>query len=241
MSSRILSAYLVDDEPMCRADFRQILQAFPEIRLIGETDNLPKARAYLESRSVDLLFLDLSVGREHGLDLVEQLARPPMVIALTAHPQHAARGFTLNLVDYILKPVEADRLRSALEKARHRLAAAPLQPGRVTFVAEMDRKKTVLELEEVLGAESMGNYVLLHTTRGKAVKRTTFRHVKAKLPSSLYLQVNRGRILARRSIREWGRDTSRHLILHLAGGETVTVSRSLSSRVMQVLEEKSPG
>jgi len=241
MSAQALSAFLVDDEPMCRADFRQTLRAFPEVQLVGETDSLTKARAYLESHPVDLLFLDLSVGRENGLDLVEQLARPPMVIALTAHPQHAARGFTLNLVDYILKPVEADRLRTAIEKARHRRATASLQPGRITFVAEIGRQKTVLELEEVLGAESMGNYVLLHTTRGKAVKRATFRRVKAKLPASLYLQVGRGWVVARRHIREWGRDSSRHLILHLSNGERVPVSRSLTSGILKILQSMSNG
>lgn len=133
MNRRPLSAFLVDDEPMCRADFRITLQAFPEIHLTGEAGTLSAARKFLESRPVDLLFLDLSVGRENGLDLIGHLPHAPMVIAITAHPQHAARGFALDLVDYVLKPVEEPRLRTAVEKAHLRRDAAPLQPGRITL------------------------------------------------------------------------------------------------------------
>lgn len=240
MSRALLSAFLVDDEPMCRADFRITLQAFPEVHLVGEAGTLSAARKFLESRPVDLLFLDLSVGRENGLDLIGHLPRAPMVIAITAHPQHAARGFDLDLVDYVLKPVEEPRLRTALEKAHLRRNATPLQPGRIAFVAEIDRKKTILELPEVLGAEAMGNYVLLHTTRGKAIKRATFQHVKNKLPENLYLQVNRGRLVARHTIREWSRNPDRHLVLHLSDGESLQVSRSRSPEVFRQLREGQP-
>ena len=236
MSQQSLSAYLVEDEPLCRADFRQTLRAFPEVQLIGETDTLSKARNFLTEHPVDLLFLDLSLGRENGLDLVETLPRRPLVIALTAHPQHAVRGFSLELVDYILKPVEESRLRVALDKARHRKVAAPLQPGRVTFVAEMGGEKIILELAEILGAESMGNYVLLHTPRGSAVKRATFKHVRQKLPPGFFLETSRGRLVARQAIMGWKRDALGHLLLQVENRPPLRVSRSHSTGVLKVLE-----
>ena len=237
MSQESLSAYLVEDEPLCRADFRQTLRAFPEVQLIGETDSLSKARNFLTEHPVDLLFLDLSLGRENGLDLVETLPRRPLVIALTAHPQHAVRGFSLELVDYILKPVEESRLRVALDKARHRKVAAPLQPGWVTFVAEMDGEKIILELAEILGAESMGNYVLLHTSRGSAVKRATFKHVRQKLPPSLFLETSRGRLVARHAIAGWKRDASGHLYLQIEKGAPLRVSRSHAANILEFLKK----
>jgi two-component system LytT family response regulator len=232
-----LSAYLVEDEPLCRADFRQTLRAFPEIRLLGEADTLTSARRFLTHHRVDLLFLDISVGRENGLDLLPKIPGPPLVIALTAHPQHAARGFTLDLVDYILKPVEADRLRAALDKARHRRAGAAWQPGRVTFLAEIDGKKTVFDRTEILGAQAMGNYVCLHTLRGKAVQRATFRRIARQLPPPLYLPVSRGRIVAHAQIRQWNRDSAGHLLLHLASGETLPVSRNHTASVLHALQK----
>lgn len=240
MKPKILNAYLVEDEPLCRADFRQTLRVFPDVQLVGETDTLSNARRFLENHFVDLLFLDLSVGRENGLDLLEQLSRPPMVIALTAHPQHAVRGFFLNLVDYVLKPVEEERLRMAVDKAHQRRAAEPLQPGRITFVAEIDRKKTIFELAEILGAEAMGNYVILHTSRGKALKRATFRHVLRKLPASLFLLTGRGRVVARQEVKEWSRDANHRLVLRTASGENLLVARSQSARIFRQLQGKEP-
>jgi len=237
MSLTSLAAYLVEDEPLCRADFRQTLRAFPEIRLVGEADNLATARRFLTGQPVDLLFLDLSVGRENGLDLLEKLPRRPLVIALTAHPQHAVRGFSLDLVDYILKPVEEDRLRSALEKARLRKISSPLQPGKASLLAEMDGEKISLEPGDVLGAESMGNYVLLQTPRGKAVKRATFQQIRQTLVAPLFLETARGRLVARHQITGWRRDAVGRLLLQVSFGPPIRVSRNHASHILADLEK----
>lgn len=233
------SAFLVDDEPLCRADFRQVLRSFPEVRLLGEAETLSAAERFLKKQTVDLLFLDISVGRENALDWLQTFSQQPWVIALTAHAQHAARGFALNLVDYILKPVEEERLRAALEKARHLRASAPLLPGRVTFLAELDGKKTTFDLAEILGAESMGNYVLLHTRRGKAVKRATFKDVRAKLAPPLFIETGRGRVVALSHVKAWARNTKGKLQLELADQTSVLVSQSLAPTVTKLLKTKS--
>jgi len=235
MSSQVLRAYLVEDEPLCRSDFRQVLRVFPDIQLLGEAGTVAGARNFLEHHSVDLIFLDLSVGKDNGLNLIEQLTHLPLVIALTAHPQYAVRGFTLNLVDYVLKPVEEERLRLAVDKAHHRRAFESLQPGRITFVAEIDRKQTTLELAEILGAEAMGNYVALHTLRGKALKRATFHQVAKKLPAPLFLLTGRGRLVARKEVRDWGRDAKQRLVLHTNSGEHLMVARSQSAKILRQL------
>ena len=237
MNTEILSAYLVEDEPLCRADFRETLKAFPDIRLAGETGELVLAERFLSTHTVDLLFLDLSVGRENGFDLLERLPRRPLVIALTAHPQHAVRGFSLDLVDYILKPVEPRRLSSALEKARQRKRSSRLQPEGISFAAELNGKSFIFGLDEILGAESMGNYVLLHTLRGKAVKRSTFKEVCKKLPSDLFLDTGRGRRVAIRHVRAWNRNAGK-LSLQLHEGSDVAVSQSKASTVLRRLKAK---
>jgi len=240
MSDASLSAYLVEDEPLCRADFREALKDFPEIMLVGEAENLATAQRFLDQNSVDLLFLDLSVGKENGLDLIERLPHPPLVIALTAHPQHAARGFSLDLVDYILKPVETERLKVALVKACQRKSVAALHSGRTTFLVEKDGEKTVVEMSEILRAESMGNYVLFHTSRGKALKRATFAEVQKKLPAPFFLEISRGRIIARHQIRSWSRDPKGRLRLLLASGEAMQASRSQAPLIQAELEKSSP-
>lgn len=228
-----LSAFLVEDEPLCRADFRHILGNFPQIKLVGEADNLQSAERALRKSCVDLLFLDLSVGRENGLDLLEKLRHRPLVIALTAHPQHAVRGFSLDLVDYILKPVEPGRLQVALEKAVARHTLADLQSDRNLLQAEMNGEKKLVALSEILRAESLGNYVTLHTSEGKAVKRTTFKELKRKLPQQFFMEVGRGRVVAQSQVRGWCRNPKGQLVLRLLDGHQVIVSRSHSAGILK--------
>lgn len=239
MKPEFLTAYLVEDEPLCRADFCQTLRDFPEIRLLGDADTLTAAKSFLSRERVDLLFLDVSVGRENGLDLVESLPQKPLVIALTAHPQHAVRGFSLDLVDYILKPVEKERLQEALKRARERMAAVKLGLGNVTFIAEIEGRKVNLQRDEILGAEAMGNYVLLHTSRGKAVKRTTFKQVREKLPPPFFLETRRGRLVARNHVQSWRRNSSGRLELTLSDHTNLPVSQTHAPKILKYLKKES--
>jgi len=237
MNSRPFSAYLVEDEPLCRADFRQTLQKFPQVKLVGEADNLSAAEEFLKKSGVDLIFLDLSVGRENGFDLLEKLPQRPLVIALTAHPQHALRGFSLDLVDYILKPVEPDRLQVALAKAAHRRTLTDLQPAQNQLQVELNGEKRLLAVTEILRAESLGNYVTLYLSQGKALKRTTFKDLKKKLPLSLFLEIGRGRLLALNQVKGWSRNSKGHLVIRLVDGGLVNVSRSHSADILRKIKD----
>ncbi len=237
MKSGLLSSYLLEDEPLCRADFRQILRVFPEVNLLGEADTLSQAERFLQKTTVDLLFLDLSVGRDNGLDLLERLSRRPLVIALTAHPQHAVRGFSLDLVDYILKPVDEDRLRQALNRARLRKESALLAPGSSAILAQLGDDKVRLEFAEILRMESTGNYQVLWTRRGKAIRRGTFHELRKKLPASLFLETGRGRMVARNVIQGWKRDSNGHLLLHLADRNQIQVARSHSTEILRTIKQ----
>ncbi len=238
MNSKVLTALLVEDEPLCRSDFRQILKSFPEVKLLGEAVSLTTAQEFLIQKNVDLLFLDVSLGNENGLDLLDRLSAPPMVVALTAHAEYAARGFSQDLVDYILKPIEPARLRTALHRVHHRKSLTPAPSTKTSFVVEKNGQKGFLELAEILRAESMGNYVLFHTPQGKAIQRATFRHVERKLPERLFLRFSRGRMVARHQIRSWHRDGKGRLHLLLASGDLVRVSRSQSPAILRDLEGK---
>jgi two-component system, LytTR family, response regulator len=236
MTSARLSAFLVEDEPLCRADFRQTLRMFPEVHLLGEADNLTRAEQFLRKTSVDLLFLDLSVGRENGLDLLDRISPQPLVIALTAHPQHAVRGFSLNLVDYILKPVEEDRFRQALGRARLRKESSWLRQENPAILAELGQEKAKLEVTEILRIESTGNYQMIWTHRGKAIRRGTFRELRKKLPSSLFLETGRGRMVARNLVRGWSRNSDGYLVLNLTHGGDIQVARSYGGKILKTIK-----
>jgi two-component system LytT family response regulator len=122
MSVRTL---LVDDEPLAREGMRMLLAAEPDIEIIGEAADGVQAADAIHALRPDLVFLDVQMPEVDGLQVVERVgaAHMPAVIFVTAYHQHAVRAFELHAVDYLLKPVRDERLRSALARARLRLAS----------------------------------------------------------------------------------------------------------------------
>ena len=88
-----LNVVLIDDEPLCRQDLRDIFTAFPEVNLLGEANTLTEAAALIEKLRPNLIFLDLSLGRQNGFDILRSVSSAPLCIAVTADPTQGATGF----------------------------------------------------------------------------------------------------------------------------------------------------
>ena len=113
-----LRAYLVDDEPLAIERLQRMLAAFTEIEIAGATTDPAEAIVALnkQERAIDVLFLDIQMPGANGFELLSRLAVQPFVIFTTAYDQHALRAFETNAIDYLLKPIEADPLKRALQK-----------------------------------------------------------------------------------------------------------------------------
>src|SRR5882757_2951643 len=123
-----MKALLIDDERLARNELRRLLAAFPEIAIVGEATNAKQAREQIVALKPDLLFLDVQMPGETGMELLETLEPPvPSVIFTTAYDEFAVKAFELNALDYLLKPVDPARLASAIEKLRSR-AGLPVAP-----------------------------------------------------------------------------------------------------------------
>src|SRR5262245_15691871 len=113
-----MNALIVDDERLARNELRRLLQAHPEVAIVGEAANVDEAEARLGELAVDLLFLDITMPGASGFDLLERLDRVPFLIFTTAYDQHALRAFEVNAFDYLLKPIRPERLSAAIEKTK---------------------------------------------------------------------------------------------------------------------------
>ena len=121
-----MKALLIDDERLARNELRRLLAAFPDIEIAGEAANAKQAREQLVALQPDLLFLDVQMPGETGMELLESLEPPaPEVIFTTAYDEFAVKAFELNALDYLLKPVDPARLTTAIEKLRAKQAGSP--------------------------------------------------------------------------------------------------------------------
>src|ERR1035438_4257611 len=126
-----MKALLIDDERLARNELRRLLSAFPDIQIAGEASNTKQAREQMAALKPDLLFVDVQMPGETGMDFLESLEPPvPHVIFTTAYDEFAVKAFELNALDYLLKPVDPVRFAAAVERLPGlRRAEAPRRPA----------------------------------------------------------------------------------------------------------------
>lgn len=117
----MLRVMLVDDEALARQGLRAELQRLPDVEVCGEAGNLTQARQAIPALAPDALFLDIRMPHGDGFALLKQLPAPPPVVFVTAHSEYAAQAFDVQAVDYLLKPVRAQRLADAVSRLRRAL------------------------------------------------------------------------------------------------------------------------
>lgn len=234
-----MKALLVDDEPLARAEMRRLLRAHPEIEIVGEAADADEARAAIHRTAPELLFLDVQMPEESGFDLLASLGSGvPPVIFTTAFDQHAVRAFEFGALDYLVKPVEPERLAAALERLR-RLSSpstapdtddtgyaptARLLPAEKVFVRNGDRCWFV-PVASIQGLESEGNSVRLWLAGATPIVNRSLAQLEDRLPPEQFFRANRAQILNLSCIEQvepWFSDT---LKVTLTGGRTIELSR----------------
>ncbi len=234
-----MKALLIDDERLARNELRRLLAAFPEIEIVGEAANTKQARALLASAEPDLLFLDVQMPGETGMELLASLEPPaPHVIFTTAYDEFAVKAFELNALDYLLKPVDPARLAVAVEKlhAKARGSASdsstPIPAGPTTrlaaedkvFVREGDRCWFV-EVKTIRLLESEGNYTRVHFADAQPQLFRSLNAMEERLDPKYFFRANRRQIINLAWIDKLEPWFSGGLLVHLKGGAKVELSR----------------
>ncbi|HVU54270.1 MAG TPA: LytTR family DNA-binding domain-containing protein [Puia sp.] len=215
---------IVDDEPPARDILRRYISEMPMLELAGECGNAMEALNILQHRPVDLLFLDIRMPQLKGTELVKILKNPPKVIFTTAHADYALEGYELDVVDYLLKPIQFDRWVKAVSKAFQAAwpptgggMSSPAAPGPAVTAAtsseggrkdsfvyfRMDRKMVKVMLQDILYVESMKDYVKVYTSDGIIITKQSISSVEAMLPEQSFIRTHRSYIVNIDRIRSY--------------------------------------
>ena len=151
----MLRVMIIDDEPLARQGLRQMLDSLGEVEVCGEAESLQQAMDSFPALQPDGLFLDIEMPGGGGFELLSRLENPPPVVFFTAHSEFAARAFDVQAVDYLLKPVRRERLRTALTRLRE--AAVPYGEGDRICLRTPGRT-LVTPLEKIVLLEAEGDF-----------------------------------------------------------------------------------
>jgi two-component system LytT family response regulator len=228
-----MKALLIDDERLARNELRRLLAAFPEIQIAGEAAQAKQAREQIAALKPDLLFLDVQMPGETGIEFLESLEPPvPQVIFTTAYDEFAVKAFELNALDYLLKPVDPARLAAAVERLRRQgkdirpkeEPAGCLDAKDKVFVREGE-KCWFVEVGQIRLLESEGNYTRVHFDDAQPQLFRSLNAMEERLDPKCFFRANRRQIINLSWIDRIEPWFSGGLLVHLKGGAKIELSR----------------
>jgi len=191
----MMTCLIIDDEPIARDILRTYISDTPRLTLSGECESAVNALSCLKERNVDLIFLDINMPKLSGISFLKSLSAPPKVILTTAYSEYALEGYELDVVDYLLKPFSFERFLKAVNKVPE-----PSDNDESYVVIKADGKTYRIDEDDILFAESQGDYITLHTTRERYTFNQTLTSFTDQLSASRFLRVHRSYLVSLQQI-----------------------------------------
>lgn len=198
----MLKAIAIDDEPIALEVIKNLSLKISFVELKGFFTDAFEAVGFLRKEKIDLIFLDIKMPDISGIDFLKSIPNPPMVIFTTAYSEHAVQSFELDAIDYLLKPFSQSRFLKACNKAYEqfelRKNISTSVPDSIFIKSGYDQIR--VDLEDILYAESNGNYVQFVLEKNKIVSRLTMSEAEELLPAPAFIRIHRSYIVAKKRI-----------------------------------------
>lgn len=206
---------IIDDETLARQRLKRLLADHENIRIIGEAANGQDGLQQIELLNPDLIFLDIEMPVLNGFEMLSKLKNPPKVIFTTAYDQYAVKAFEEESIDYLLKPIEKERLEKAVTKLKklqanpsytipleHLMQQLHVKKDLKTLTVKIGDRILLVKLQDLSFIEAEDKYVFLNTVDGKRnLTDFTISSLEEKLPGH-FVKINRGTIINSELIRE---------------------------------------
>jgi two-component system LytT family response regulator len=239
-----MKALVIDDERLARKELISLLESHPEIEIIGECNNADNAIKKIEVLKPDLIFLDIQMPGKDGFGLLEEISFVPHVIFTTAYDEYAIKAFEVNAFDYLLKPIEENRLAETIEKLRKLnieeenqiidVSAGIIsnQLGEDDQVFVKDGEKCwFVKLKDVSAFESEGNYVRVYFEGFKPLILKSLNSLEQRLHDKVFFRANRKFIINLNWVNKIENWFNGGLRVTLNDGKQIEISRRQAAKL----------
>tara|TARA_Y100001980_G_C14556864_1_gene351709 strand:- start:45682 stop:46389 length:708 start_codon:yes stop_codon:yes gene_type:complete len=233
-----MKALIVDDERLARKELMSLLEGYKDIQVVGEATDAEDALEKITKIDPDLIFLDIQMPGKSGFDLLEDLDKSPKVIFTTAYDEFAIKAFEFNALDYLLKPIQKERLGEAINKLRFEEERSPKGEGLgendQVFVKDGE-KCWFVKLSEVRLFESDGNYIKVYFRENKPMIHKSLNALDERLDSKTFFRASRKHIINLGWVEKIDTWFNGGLLVQLKGGEKIEVSRRQAARFKEMM------
>lgn len=246
---------IVDDEPLAREGVRLHLELESDFDVVGEVGSGEEAVARIREQAPDLVFLDVQMPGMDGFGVIEAVGveRMPVTIFVTAYDQFALKAFDAHALDYLLKPYDAERFRSAIERARTQLRArrfGDVEGQLAALLTELRGQREYLErivvrsggrililrVDDIDWLEAASNYVRIHAGGRQYLLRETMSNLEARLDPGRFVRIHRSTMVRLDRVRELEPLFQGDYVLILEDGTRLTSSRGYRDRLQGLLQ-----
>ncbi len=203
-----ITCIIVEDEPLAAKILIGYIAEVPFLELKGTFKDALLATDFLRDNTIDLMFLDIHLPRLKGMDFLKTLSIKPSVIITTAYHQYAVEGFTLNVTDYLMKPIEFERFLIAVNKVK--IVNTPKiqeNPEKDFIFLNVQKKKVKILFSEIVYIESQREYIKIKTTKKEYISKMSTHEIEAILPSTLFKRIHRSFIISINNIESYTAET----------------------------------
>lgn len=228
---------VVDDEPLARRGMLEYIGNVQFLQVVGVFEDAKQVQTMLQELETDLIFLDIEMPKLSGIDFTLSLKEPPLIIFTTAYPDYALKGYELNIVDYLVKPISFERFLKAVGKAQEifsaRQAAQSSTASNDYFFVKENGRYIRIFYKEVLYVEALQNYAAIYLGDRKVISYITLSILEKQFPANQFLRVHKSFIISLSAVD--GIEGN----LAMIGDKRIPVSRNTKEILLQkVLEHK---
>jgi DNA-binding LytR/AlgR family response regulator len=227
---------IVEDEPLAAEVVKDYILQVPFLQLKGICTDALYAMDLLQKEKIDLVFLDIHLPKLKGLDFIKALKKPPQVIITSAYQEYALQGYELNVVDYLLKPIEFNRFVMAVNKLKERESAdaRPMPPPavaeRAALFFNVSKKRVKMYIDEILFIESLKEYIRITTKDKSILTKFQLGQIEEMLAKNGFLRIHRSFLVSKNKIDAFSATDVE------INGKQIPIGRSYKELVMAVLE-----
>jgi two-component system, LytTR family, response regulator len=237
---------IIDDEKLARELLTEFLESFPQIEVIGECSKGTEAVEQIDKLKPDLIFLDVQMPGMNGFDVLDEIEHEPYVIFTTAYDQYAIKAFERNAVDYVLKPLDQERFKLAVDRA---LKQKKMEEGnleglldslrtvnpRTTYDSHVFVQKSEklfnLPVEDIIYLEASGDYTVISTKNDQFVSSSGIGKLEELMNPDTFIRVHRSTIINVNSLKEIERHFNGGMVVKMQNGKSFPVSRTYAKLI----------